>query len=118
MTTNKSSSTLQNVSSAVPIILLVGSIIIGYANLHTDLSLLRKSQEQTGITLKALDKYDRYLQHQSEGIERRLLVVETKQKDIRDTQVRLETKLDRILVELVSLGTSITELKTINAQEK
>lgn len=114
----KGNSILQNISSTVPIILLILSIGIGYANLKSELSLIKANQDNTKVNIKALDDYDRFLQRQTEGVERRLLVAETKQKEIRDTQVSLEVKLDRILRELTSLGTSITELKTINQQNK
>ena len=113
MTTVKSSTVLQSITSIVPIIVLLGGMMVGYANLHTSISLLTATQETSKVTVLALDKYDRYLQRQQEGTERRLLIVETKQKVIQDTQIRLETKLDRILSELKTLGTAITELKTI-----
>ena len=117
MPDSKGSVVLKNISSTVPVILLIIGIGAGYANLKSELSLIQANQDNTKVTIKALDDYDRFLQRQTEGVERRLLVAETKQKEIRDTQVSLEVKLDRILRELTSLGTSITELKTINQQQ-
>ena len=114
--TTNTSTVAQWLPSIVPLLILAGSMMGGYFNLESNIKVLNTSQANYAAKITELDKYDRFLQRQVEKQERRLLVVETKQVEIRDTQVRLETKLDRILNELVALGTSITELKTIQEQ--
>jgi len=114
--TSKPSTVLTNISNIVPVIILIGGMIIGYTNLHTDIRLNTASTVQIRTEVKELDTYDRYLQNQSEKIERRLLVVETKQRVLQDTQVRLEDKLDSILAKLEILTTSVIQLSTIQQQ--
>jgi hypothetical protein len=111
---HNNTSVWKNLSYAAPIAVILFSMVAGYTNLHINLSLIGAANAHTVANLGELDKYDRFLQRQQEKNDRKLLVVETKQKVIQDNQVRLESKLDTILAKLDSLGTSITELKTIN----
>lgn len=103
--------------SVVPLVLVCISGITAYTDVTKSIAIMQIEL----TTLKEgdiqLDKYDRYLQRQTEKNERRLLVVETKQTDIISTQARLEVKLDRVLTEMTNVNNAIVRLVTLQESQ-
>jgi len=108
------------IPTLLPILLLCFSCVVAYSDLNKNLAIINleikllKTTASKDIT--ALDKYDRYLQKQTEVNERRLLVVETRQEGLLANQNQLEIKIDSVLIELTKVGNVLTKLETIIAK--
>ena len=109
---------LQEVSGLVPILILIGAILGTYITFRVDISLIQKGQQDLITAEMYLKTADTDAKAQTLNLERRLLIVESTQKEIRSDQLRLELKLDKIIDELGTIGIALTELNTINKSRK
>ena len=109
-------------SVIIPATVLVGSIITAFYAVDKRVAILELENTTVTKSYTDLDQYQRFLQRQMEANDRKILVLETKQQTLEETQQVLSAKVDSILNKLETVGNTLVriqaELEGINNRGK
>lgn len=97
----------------VALLVLLGSIATGYADVKSDVAVLNNKLESSKEKNKELDSYDAHLSNSLDGVKERLTRTESEQESIRRTQDEIRFTMNELLKEMRQMNENIIRMGVI-----